>query len=99
MKKLSTRIKKISLVRKAAAVAFMAVVFYMTAFTSMAAEGTITAETANIRKETSTDSEVVGSTVKGKKLIFWKQSKTVRELYGIKLPFQAADMGISEVTA
>lgn len=68
MKKLSTRIKKISLVRKAAAVAFMAVVFYMTAFTSMAAEGTITAETANIRKETSTDSEVVGSTVKGKKI-------------------------------
>ncbi len=60
--------EKISLIKGIAAVAFMAVIFYMTAFTSLAAEGTVTAETVNIRKETSTDSEVVGSTVKGKKI-------------------------------
>lgn len=68
MKKLSTRTEKISMMKGFAAVAFIAVVFYITTFTSLAAEGTVTAETVNIRKETSTDSEVVGSTVKGKKI-------------------------------
>lgn len=68
MKKLSILTEKISLIKGLAALAFITAVFYMTTFTSLAAEGTVTAETVNIRKETSTDSEVVGSTVKGKKI-------------------------------
>lgn len=68
MKKLSTLTEKISMMKGFAAIALIAATFYITAFTSLAAEGTVTAETVNIRKETSTDSEVVGSTVKGKKI-------------------------------
>lgn len=68
MKKLSILTEKISMMKGITAVAFIAAAFYITAFTSLAAEGTVTAETVNIRKETSTDSEVVGSTVKGKKI-------------------------------
>lgn len=41
-------------------------VFCMTGMVAQAAEGTVQAETAKIRKEASTDSEVIGSTVKGK---------------------------------
>lgn len=52
--------------RKAAgfAVAFSA--FCLSALTCYAAEGKVTAETAKIRASTSTDSEVVGSTQRGK---------------------------------
>lgn len=42
--------------------------FFFSGFVSEAAEGKVTADTAKIRKEASTDSEVVGSTSKGKKV-------------------------------
>lgn len=58
--------KKLSIVKTIGGLAVMAAVFCGTAFSSLAAEGKITAETAKIRANASTDSEVVGSTVKGK---------------------------------
>ena len=67
VKKLSTLISKMVMVKGLVAVAVMLTVFCMTTFTSLAAEGTVTA-VVNIRKEASTDSEVVGSTTKGKKI-------------------------------
>lgn len=63
-----SKVKKLSLVKGLAGLAVVIFVFCATTFTSLAAKGTITAETAKIRKETSTDSEVVGSTVKGKNI-------------------------------
>lgn len=58
--------KKSSVVKGIAGFALMGAVFFGTAFSSLAAEGKVVAETAKIRANTSTDSEVVGSTVKGK---------------------------------
>ncbi|MBD5546622.1 MAG: SH3 domain-containing protein [Lachnospiraceae bacterium] len=58
--------KKLSIVKGIAGLAVMAAVFCGNAFSSLAAEGKVTAETAKIRASASTDSEVVGSTVKGK---------------------------------
>lgn len=65
LKKLSTLISKAGLTKGLAAAAVMLAVFSMTTFTSQAAEGKVTA-VVNIRKEASTDSEVVGSTTAGK---------------------------------
>lgn len=65
MKKLSTLISKSGLVKGLAAAAVIAAVFWAASFTAMAAEGKVTA-VVNIRKEASTDSEVVGSTTKDK---------------------------------
>lgn len=65
LKKLSTLIRKPGLLKGLATAAVIAAVFSATAFTCMAAEGKVTA-VVNIRKEASTDSEVVGSTTKGK---------------------------------
>lgn len=58
--------KKSSVVKGIAGLALMGAVLWGTAFLSLAAEGKVVAETAKIRANTSTDSEVVGSTVKGK---------------------------------
>ncbi len=65
LKKLSTLISKIRLIKGLAALAVMVAVFCMPVFTCLAAEGKVTA-VVNIRKEASTDSEVVGSTTKDK---------------------------------
>lgn len=66
MKKVKTLIGKFSLTKGLLTITMMAVLFYASAFTSLAATGKVTADTAKIRAEASTDSEVVGSTVKGK---------------------------------
>lgn len=66
MKKVKTLIGKSGLVKGIMTLALMASVFYTAAFASFAASGKVTADTAKIRAEASTDSEVVGSTVKGK---------------------------------
>ena len=66
MKKVKTLIGKSGLVKGIMTFALMASVFYTAAFASFAASGKVTADTAKIRAEASTDSEVVGSTVKGK---------------------------------
>ena len=58
--------KKLSVVKGLAGLAVMGAGFMGTVQLSLAAEGKVTAETAKIRANTSTDSEVVGSTVKGK---------------------------------
>lgn len=47
-------------------IAAMSVIFYVSAFSCMAAEGKVTADTAKIREKADTGSAVVGSTVKGK---------------------------------
>lgn len=66
MKKVKTLIGKFSLTKGLLTLTMMAVLFYASAFTCLAATGKVTADTAKIRAEASTDSEVVGSTVKGK---------------------------------
>ena len=54
-------------IRKGAAgVAVALSVFCLTSLSCYAVEGKVTAETAKIRAQTSTDSEVVGSTQRGK---------------------------------
>lgn len=65
LKKLSTLISKAGLIKGLAAAAVMLAVLSMNTFNSLAAEGKVTA-VVNIRKEASTDSEVVGSTTEGK---------------------------------
>ena len=59
--------KNSGFIKSIAACAIAAGVFWITAFTSLAAEGEVTAA-ANIRAQASTDSEVVASAVKGKKI-------------------------------
>lgn len=66
MKKVKTLIGKSGLIKGVMTLVLMASVFYTAAFMSLAASGKVTADTAKIRAEASTDSEVVGSTVKGK---------------------------------
>lgn len=65
LKKISTLISRAGLIKGLAAAAVMLAVFSMNTFNSLAAEGKVTA-VVNIRKEASTDSEVVGSTTEGK---------------------------------
>ena len=66
MKKVKTLIGKFSLTKGLLTLTMMAVLFFASAFTCLAATGKVTADTAKIRAEASTDSEVVGSTVQGK---------------------------------
>lgn len=68
MKNFRTGREKSGAFRNFAACAFAVGIFWMTAVTALAAEGEITAETAYIRTQASTDSDVVGSTVKGRKV-------------------------------
>lgn len=66
MKKLTALIRKISWKKGLAGAVMAAGVFCMATLTCFAAQGKIIAQTAKIRAQASTDSEVVGSTVKGK---------------------------------
>lgn len=66
MRKLSTLMGRVSWIKGLAGLAAAMAVFCMAAVPSLAAEGKVVAETAKIRAQASTDSEVVGSTVKGK---------------------------------
>lgn len=72
MKKLKTLMKEIGGIRGnnikkgAAGVAIALSVFCLSGLSCYAVEGRVTAETAKIRAQTSTDSEVVGSTQRGK---------------------------------
>ena len=78
--------KKLSIVKAIAGLAVMAAVFCGTAFSSLAAEGKITAETAKIRASASTDSEVVGSTVKGKTIDIIEAVKDSSGMIWYKVP-------------
>ncbi|MDE6203599.1 MAG: SH3 domain-containing protein, partial [Lachnospiraceae bacterium] len=66
MKKFDTLIQKSSWVKGLAGIAAAVMVIFASSFSCFAAEGKVKAETAKIRSQASTDSEVVGSTVKGK---------------------------------
>lgn len=66
MKKLKSLMGKISFTKGIAGFALAVAVFSLASATCFAADGKVTADTAKIRKEASTGSEVVGSTVKGK---------------------------------
>lgn len=66
MKMMRTLFQRETWMKGMLGVAAFVLVFAFHAFTSEAAEGKVTAETAKIRAQASTDSEVVGSTVKGK---------------------------------
>lgn len=68
VKSLTNRNKMRSLAKGLAACAMALCIFGMVTLGVFAAEGEITAETAKIRAQASTSSEVVGSTVKGKKI-------------------------------
>ncbi len=68
MKILKIQIQKAGWQKGFAGLALGAILFCMSAFHVYAAEGTVIAETAKIRAQTSTTSEVVGSTQKGKKI-------------------------------
>lgn len=59
--------KNSGFIKNLAAFAIAAGIFWMSALTSLAAEGEVTS-TANIRAQASTDSEVVASATKGKKI-------------------------------
>lgn len=58
--------KKLNVIKVIAGFVMATAMFGISAFSSFAAEGKVTAETAKIRSQASTESEVVGSTVKGK---------------------------------
>lgn len=68
MKKFKAGRVNLGWLKNVAAFAIAAGVFWMTALTVLAVEGEITAATAYIRAQASTESDVVGSTVKGKKV-------------------------------
>ncbi len=66
MKRLKSLVEKISFTKGIAGLALAVAVFSLTTFSSYAAEGKVTADTAKIRAEASTSSAVVGSTAQGK---------------------------------
>ncbi len=66
MKVMKSLFMKKSLKKGIFGIATCFMMFCMMGITALAAEGTIQADTAKIRKEASTDSEVIGSTSKGK---------------------------------
>lgn len=66
MKRLKSLMENISFTKGIAGLALAAAVVSLTTLSSYAAEGKVTADTAKIRAEASTSSEVVGSTAQGK---------------------------------
>lgn len=68
-------------------------IFWMTAFTALAAEGEITAETAYIRSQANTESEVVGSTAKGKKVDLIESVKDSAGVTWYKVPVAGGGYG------
>ncbi len=66
MKNLKVLTEKSSLIKFLSAVVIAVTVFWMTALSSLAAEGEVIADTAKIRAQANTSSEVIASTVKGK---------------------------------
>lgn len=66
MKRLESLLEKISFTKGIAGLAMAVAVFSLSALSCYAAEGKVTADTAKIRAEANTGSEVVGSTTKGK---------------------------------
>lgn len=66
MKKLKSLMEKVSFTKGFAGFAMAVAVFSMASVSCFAAEGKVTADTAKIRAEASTGSEVVGSTSQGK---------------------------------
>lgn len=93
MKKLKTGREKFGWIKGFAACAVAAGIFWMTAFTALAAEGEITAETAKIRAQASTDSEVVASTVKGKKVDLIESVKDSAGMTWYKVPVAGGGYG------
>lgn len=66
MKRLKSLMEKVSFTKGIAGFALAVAVFSLASISCYAAEGKVIADTAKIRAEASTSSEVVGSTVKGK---------------------------------
>lgn len=93
MKKFKTGREKFGWIKGFAACAIAAGIFWMTAFTALAAEGEITAETAKIRAQASTDSEVVASTVKGKKVDLIESVKDSAGVTWYKVPIAGGGYG------
>ncbi|MCM1126092.1 MAG: SH3 domain-containing protein [Lachnospiraceae bacterium] len=93
MKNFRTGREKFGVFRGFAACALAAGIFWMTAVTALAAEGEITAATAKIRAQASTDSEVVGSTVKGKKVDLIESVKDGAGMTWYKVPVAGGGYG------
>ena len=66
MKRIKTLFRKEAEIKRILGIAAFILIFSINGFVSEAAEGKVIANTAYIRSEASTNSEVVGSTVKGK---------------------------------
>lgn len=93
MKKFRTGREKFGWVKNFAAFAIAAGVFWLTAFTALAAEGEITAQTAYIRAQASTESEVVASTIKGKKVDLIESVKDSGGTIWYKVPVAGGGYG------
>ncbi|MDE7249861.1 MAG: SH3 domain-containing protein [Lachnospiraceae bacterium] len=93
MKSFRTDREKFGWLKGFAACAVAVGVFWMTAFTALAAEGEITAETAYIRSQANTESEVVGSTAKGKKVDLIESVKDSAGVTWYKVPVAGGGYG------
>lgn len=93
VKRFRTGREKFGWLKGFAACAVAAGIFWMTAFTALAAEGEITAETAYIRSQANTESEVVGSTAKGKKVDLIESVKDSAGVTWYKVPVAGGGYG------
>ncbi len=93
VKKLKALTKKSSLLKELIAAVIVITVFWMTAFNSLAAEGEVTADTAKIRAQASVDSEVIASTVKGKKIDIVGVEKDSSGMKWYKVPVAGGGYG------
>lgn len=93
MKKFRTGREKYGWLRGFASFAIAAGIFWITAFTALAAEGEITAETAYIRSQANKESEVVGSTAKGKKVDLIESVKDSAGMIWYKVPVAGGGYG------
>ena len=93
VKKFRTGREKFGWLKSVAACAIAAGIFWMTAFTALAAEGEITAETAYIRAQASAESDVVGSTAQGKKVDLIESVKDSAGMTWYKVPVAGGGYG------
>lgn len=93
VKRFRTDREKFGWLKGFAACAVAAGIFWMTAFTALAVEGEITAETAYIRSQANTESEVVGSTTKGKKVDLIESVKDSAGVTWYKVPVAGGGYG------
>lgn len=93
VKRFRTDREKFGWLKGFAACAVAAGIFWMTSVTALAVEGEITAATVNIRASASADSEVVGSTMQGKKVDLIESVKDSAGVTWYKVPVAGGGYG------